>query len=472
MIKKVLKTTILAGSVLAMVGTASAAPDTCECAINIYGASAQYKFWTSAAPDLLKSWGCADADIYVATGEGDCGRDNGIAVCAGPVEAIDGKTGAGIDGKTFCLRYSTKASYDGIYAVSNQNPLGTDQPPCETGSPDFQPGCSTPPEGYRLMADETQTTLVQYQAGTGTVNACVCRDVHIGASDVEASAFQQASSGGIKGPCDSTPESRSIFNVDTYLCAGNRFHNPVIVPFAFFKNNDAVDPVPFDNMNDVMAAAIFSGAVTNWNDFGPSVPSLPIKVCLRHAGSGTHATLFASILYHQGASLMTQELGPTHPLVLAGIAPVTYFNDGSSDIMKCINGTCADATGAVGYADADKIGSGSSYPDTQRMLFNGFGCVSAQCTGDSLDTETVYKDAITHGRYTFWADQHLYSCPWDFSTGIDPDCYNCGSTDWIASLATFASDPANLPSSKADFWAAQSEMQVTRANAFAVQKFK
>lgn len=489
MIKKLLKGAILAGSMLAMVGTASAAPDSCDCAINLYGASAQFKYWTSAAPGLLQSFGCNPADIY--TSEGECfDRDAGLAVCAG-TNPIQGLTGGGLGGLTFCIRYTTNASYDGIYSVSNQNPLGQDQAQCEAGVGSqagdlFGSPCTTPWEGYRLCADETAVPLQPFAGGPGTFDGdafCACRDIHLGASDVEAAAFQQASNGDLKGPCGGDPESRSIFNVDSYLCPGYRFARPLIVPFVFFRNVNSGNEVPFNNMTDTMAAAIFSGSVTNWNDFGPAVPSLPIKACLRHAGSGTHATLYASILYHQGASLATTQLGPTHPLVLAGLAPETYFNKGSSDEARCVGGSsCYDASGAVGYADADKnVGAGhTKYGPLERMLWNGYGCTSEDCAGGGtpsgipfVDAETTYKDAITHGRYTFWADQHLYSCPWDFSTGIDPECYPaCGSTDWVQAMTDYAAVAANVPSSRAPFWAAQAEMQVTRANAFATQSFK
>lgn len=493
--KKILSTIIVAAAIFSMVGAAGAAPDACDCAINLYGASAQYKFWTAAAPGLLQSWGCAPADIYQSDGDPLGDRDNGIAICAGSTAignpTVSGSGLASIGGGTFCIRYTSFSSFEGPYSVSNQNPNNVDAT-CN-GSADLTPGCNTPWQGYRLLADEMQSSFATPPA-VGVVSALACRDIHIGASDVEAAAFQQQSSGELKGPCGGGAYSASVYNVDTLLCPGARFHNPLVVPFAFFKNDDPSTPVPFDDLTETMAAAIYSGAVNDWSDFDPNLTPMRIKACLRHAGSGTHATLYASILFHQAANLLTNEMGPTHPLVLAGLAPEAYFNKGSSDIMYCVGGNCKNQTGivhnaigAVGYADADKItsyvpGTENKYGYVQRMLYNGQGCVTGLCDNSHVgsgvgrhsksDTETQFKDAVTHGRNTFWADQHLYSCPWDFSTGIDPTCYpNCGSNDWIGMVDTFASNPANLPASKAPYWAAQNEMQVTRANAFAVQKF-
>jgi hypothetical protein len=494
--KKILSTIIVAAAVFTMVGAASAAPDACDCAINLYGASAQYKFWTSAAPGWLQDTAgvnCAATDVYQADGDPLGDRDNGIAICLGSTAVGNPSLGTSagspaIGGGTFCLRYTSYASFEGIYSVSDANPLNVDAV-CN-GSADLTPGCNTPWTGYRLLADEMNSNFAAIP-GMGTVNSLACRDIHIGASDVEAAAFQQSSSGQLQGPCGGGAYSTSVQNVGSYLCPGYRVCKPLVVPFAFFKNDDPDTPVPFDNMTDPMAAAIFSQSVNNWKDFDPDLPSQKIVACLRHAGSGTHATLYGSILFHQGKALATQERTPTHPLVLAGVDPITYFNKGSSDMMYCVGGNCKnqtgithDSIGAVGYADVDKVtsytpGVEGTYGYVQRMLHNGFGCVTGACDNSHIgsgaglfaqgDTEaTTYKHAYTNGRTTFWADQHLYSCPQDFNPGIDSTCYpSCGSTDWIQDLCNYASQAVNLPSSKAPFWAAQSEMQVTRANAFA-----
>ncbi|MDY6989266.1 MAG: substrate-binding domain-containing protein [Thermodesulfobacteriota bacterium] len=505
--KKILSTMVAAAAMFAMVGVASAAPDACDCSINLYGASAQYKFWTDAADNYLINRGCAPADTYLADGDPLGDRDNGIAICAGSTGVGVGGTvtGSGMPGVggggTMCLRYTSYASFEGIYSVSDANPLSVDSTYCDsvTGSQngDLTPGCVTPDTGYRMLADEMQSTFALAPA-VGTVSALACRDIHIGASDVEAAAFQQQSSGQLQGPCMGGAYSASVYNVDSYLCPGYRFHKPLIVPFTFFKNDDCANttPVPFDDMTDIMAAAIFSGAVNDWNDFDPSLPSKRIKACMRHAGSGTHATLYASILFHQSANLIQSEMDNTHPLVGMGLAPEAYFNKGSSDMMYCVGGRCKNAAvrtteptsyGAVGYADVDKFTGAANctlgkYGYVQRMLFNGQGCVTGACdnshtgSGTGLharsDTVATYKDIVKYGRNHFWADQHLYSCPHDFNPGIDSSCYpQCGSTDWIADLAAFASVPGNLPASKAPYWATQGEMKVKRANAFAPIKF-
>ena len=338
-----------------------------------------------------------------------------------------------------------------------------------------------------------QTTFAVYP-GMGAVNGLACRDVHIGASDVGAACFGQDSKGDLKGPCGGGNYESSIHGLAAELCPGNRFDNPLVVPFAFFKNDNPENPVPFDNINSVMIAAIVTSAAQDWEDFDPDLAANPMKIrlCMRHAGSGTQATLQGLLNAYQckaGSNIITQERTQNHIMVISGLSPIVYFNKGSSDMMYCIGGKCKDgslhdAIGAIGYADADKVTVyDGKYGDVQRMLWEGFGCVSGACDdpayvgsgfvdGPTYDTENIYKDAITYGKYTFWADQHLYNCPWD-TGGIDPNCYpNCGTAkrDWIADLTTYASDPANLPLSRANFWAAQDEMEVSRADCSTCQK--
>jgi ABC-type phosphate transport system substrate-binding protein len=237
-------------------------------------------------------------------------------------------------------------------------------------------------------------------------------------------------------------------------------YRPIVVPFAFFRNNGPGTPVPFDNMSRLMATSIFSSQVTDWNQFDPTLPSLPIVVCMRHAGSGTHATLDAAVM-RGDYNLEQYEALPGSFPVTSGFQSVTYFNDGSSDLMRCVGGAAGafsgyTGQGAVGYADADKVvmtppitGTYSgSYGEVKLMTWQG---------------ETAEKKNIVNGKYDFWSAQWLYA-----SSGESTEVL-----DLIDALAAFASDPANLAlSGKGDYWAAQDEMMVEKATDFTYPSFK
>lgn len=440
MIKKMVKTAIIGGALLGM--TAGANAETID--INIYGASAQYKFWTAAAADFLADQGCAGT-VYTAK---DADDKHGIARCDD------------LNGDTVYIRYSSKASYDGIRSVQGLDPDG------ESGD------CA---DNEREMADETNTSW-----STGVVNGLSCEDVTIGASDVAAETFGQESHGLIYGPKDSSSnvdEDREIYDIT--MDSDYEIYRPIVVPFAFFRNANSTTPVPFDNMSRLMATAIFSGQVTDWNQFRPDLDedgtveetdTLDMVVCLRHAGSGTHATLDAAVM-RGDYSLLTTEALPGSALVIAEVLPVTYFNDGSSDMMRCVGGGGSksgyedyDGIGAVGYADADKV-----------KMSDGTAAAPNNIEGEYHDTdsygdvklmtwqgEEAKKVNIVNGTYDFWSAQWLYVSP-DESEDV---------ADLVDALATYAEDADNLPSGKADYWASQDEMNVEKVSDFSYPGFK
>jgi ABC-type phosphate transport system substrate-binding protein len=198
-----------------------------------------------------------------------------------------------------------------------------------------------------------------------------------------------------------------------------------------------------------MATAIFSGGVTDWSDFGLNSAAgfvngatQPIVVCMRHAGSGTHATLDAAVM-RGDAFLLKDEHLPTDPLVLAGVFPITYFNKGSSDMMKCIR-DCGD--GAIGYADSDKNGenpdgSEGDYPTVKRLEYMGEDGIALN---------------VINGIYDFWSAQWLY-----FRSDEDP-----AVKAKILELCDYAADPNNMPDSRRAFWTTQDELKVDKSDDF------
>ena len=418
MIKKMVTSVILGGAVLGMVASANA--ETIN--VNIYGASAQYTYWTNAAAAFLTDQGCATT-VQVAKDGSD---KHGIAYCSD------------LNGDEVYLRYSSKASYDGIRSVQGLDPDNVS---------------SCPSDGEREMANELDTTWGT-QASPGTVNSLTCKDVTVGASDVAAETFKQSSNGALLGPAGGDYETRNISGLTmdpTY-----QVDRPVVVPFAFFRNaNSTINTVPFDNMSRLMATSLFNGQVTDWQQFDPSVPSVPVIICMRHAGSGTHATLDAGVMRGDYSLMDTEALPGSFP-VFMNLQPVTYFNDGSSDEMRCVGGGSIDnydGIGAVGYADSDKVvmdpSTGeyhaSKYGDVKLMTYMG---------------EEAIKRNIVNGKYDFWSAQWLYSNETGATKAL------------IDALVVFASDPSNLPGSKADYWASQTEMNVEKSSDYTWPKFK
>jgi hypothetical protein len=188
-----------------------------------------------------------------------------------------------------------------------------------------------------------------------------------------------------------------------------------------------------------------------WDQFGDAAATIPVTLCLRHAGSGTQATLDAAVMSSNGGTIVKKEVLPGSFDVMFGIQPVTYFNDGSSDMMHCVGGagTSGDygtytGIGAVGYADADKIAVSESSP----VYHGDYGDIKLMSYGGAYPTDTT----VINGVYNFWSAQWLYY------NATDP------MVSEIEDLIAFASDPVNLNIvGKGDFWAAQGEMKVQKA---------
>jgi hypothetical protein len=398
MFKKTVTSLVAGAGLLAMVGAASAA----DININLYGASAQYKFWNAAAAPFLTSKGCSDV---VAAENAD--KKHGIT-----------KGTLGTD--TIYIRYSAKASFDGVYSCKGEVP-----PPGET------PDSCIASNGarYRSMAD-----VVDWP--THLVTALGCKEVTIGASDVAGGSFGQQSKGKVKG-CNVTGSviTRNIPTIDTSSLA--TYYRPIVVPFGFFANT-ALTGV--DNLTRLQALMLFSGKALTWDQFGSAYPAKDTVICLRHAGSGTHATLAAAVMRKD------------QPIVKEEDCPYISFNDGSSDMMKCINtndGVAVADAAAVGYADADALaGSGAAlYPSVKPLNYEG-----------AAPTRTN----IQNGVYSFWSHQWLYEC----APG------NTTTHPWVQQLAAYAGVDANLVAlGLGDFWAADSSMNVDKTTDFSMPTF-
>ena len=458
-IKKLLGSLVAGTAMLAIAGMASAND------INIYGASAQFSYWQAAMPYFLANQGCLGIQ-YSASSDGN--HMIVQATCGGNLVNV---------------RYSNKASYDGIAAVKGNNgsaflPVGASVQCNAVNDP-----LSANPAYDRKMLDEAICTFNAWTTDvngntTSTPGACgttatKCVQVTMAASDVKASSFLQKSMGAVNGPAGNPSGQANLtyaqrnFNAATLSTAGLTSMNPFVVPFGFFVNKSVQQEIPYSsgnwstisNISRLMAVSIFSGGVTSWKDFGDDyrvwdgaavVAGNPLNVCLRHAGSGSHATLDAAVIKGNGwgGTLLTMQSVGT------GGARSIYFNDGTGNEMDCINGGDFSANpggtngginwsgyGAIGYADADRANKANTVGP---LNYQGFA---------------PSRVNIRNGRYDFWTLQWLY---WD---ATNPDYL--ANIALIGNMENFIDTPANmnLVTSKAAYYATKPEMKVTKATA-------
>ena len=427
-----------------LVGSASAAE------LNIYGASAQYKFWSGAAETfLLAQSGCS----AVEKGSDSTGK-HFIAKCNNGSEDL-------------IIRVSEAKSAEGVNSVQGLLTVGSDN--------------SCPNNSQREMA-------ASISGGTVTLG---CVDVNVGASDVAAETFNQTTYGvdnwfaGIDttydytglywwaydedgnldtatGKEDDKKEAKDLsINTTTYTV-----YRPVVVPFSFFVNAN----VPVTDLTTNQVRNILSGNINNWNriisDLNgngtadesaafPAGDSLPIQVCGRHAGSGTLATLAAHVI--RGEVTMTYEQSIAADGLNNGAPVTTYLNTSSSDLMRCVGGN----DGAIGYADSDKVDNlvtdvAGPYglPYTKD---DGYGMIRKV----ALDGLYSDRESIIDGGYGFWAAQWLYA---------DHGQMDNSSDSLMTALNTFASSNAGLVAAdKADWWVAQDEMLFEKSTDFDLQ---
>jgi hypothetical protein len=458
--KKQIKVSLtISAALLAMSGIAQAAP----AELNIYGASAQYLYWNANAKAFAESLGCtATNPVNKDKKHGFVSATNCSSALV-PVDSADvtpGKTHRNLD-----IRYSGIASAEGPLAVGRKAPLdSTLATNCDLSL------------GKRLMYESS--------------SSLVCKQVHIGTSDVAGESLIQASSGMKFGPAPtdrSNPAKPNVaFSVglpaEGISTAGLTPANTVVVPFGFFVNKNVTartctsglvgnyctandqcnsfypDPAnaslpaadgvcattatPITNISREEAGIIFSGYASDWSDLGAYFTAQPVVACLRHAGSGTHSAF----------DLTVMNSGWGMNIVGAEVPGQIYFNAGSTDEVRCINGATTatpdgSLMGGIGYADADQLVGVTADKDNsfvKAVMYNGVFPTRA---------------TIRNGLYDFYSDAWMYTNPLNGSVGATTKTVN----DIATALITFAQDPANIPASKANYWATTAEMRFNRS---------
>lgn len=229
---------------------------------------------------------------------------------------------------------------------------------------------------------------------------------------------------------------------------------------------------PIDNISRLQALLIFSGQVNNWKSFGPWYPDLPIVQCMRHAGSGTHATLDKAIFRgDRGMITSTAAANSTD-------ANWNFIPDWRECENPALCGTPANtphvaATGHTGeeatvwhyksstdllYDCVDWYDGGIGYIDADKVLGNDDASRSHTVKLEGVEPT---REKVKFGEYIYWSPQ---MCMFDQDkTDLVP-----GKTDIIEGLMAFAADPANLSNdafgTPADWWSTTGEMEVQKTS--------
>ena len=197
MFKKLLKGVLVGGALLSLVVPAHAD----EYYLNMFGASAQHKFWQNLAPDFLTSatgGHCTSADQSSADKKNGITRGNNCAFNGGD--------------DTIYIRYSSKASAYGITAVNSS-----------------------------LSADMAGPAGCQWTGPKDNTCSLVSSEVNLGASDVPFNRFTGQTSGYEDGHLSyhfNPAVGPNPFNPGPFpLDEPAGVWNPVVVPFAFIANN-------------------------------------------------------------------------------------------------------------------------------------------------------------------------------------------------------------------------------------------
>ncbi len=474
--KKLIVALAVGAFLLSMAGISSATD------VNIYGASAQYNFWSN----LAVSW----MQLPVASGGAGCG----VPVSNGGFTPSD-KTPAGVYYHGAKYFIATAAGCDG--SVVSDNTLTI-----RIGSYDSMDGINGV-LGTTNANDINACTGRQRALLTSTASNSVfgCYDVHLGASDVNGTTLIQTSYGQLDGPSGPTSVTQgwtlpgngfggvelaadlgkwtassavgAIYPVEAQAtCSTGALidNHPFVDPFAFFANvkassSDAAGATTLQNvMSNItqgMAEQIFSGKVTNWQTYFPAlVNSSPITVCLRVAGSGTYATFHAGVMMtnENGLPLPTKDKTIPPP-----ISPTAYFNNTTGDMMNCIN----TIPGAIGFADASQTNSANTY----QLTFNGVAPTAANLQNGLYDR--------------FWSLEHVFEPVFPLPGGSPAykDAEDAGYPNnypgtavtqmmsWVNNLSA-TGWPAGLPATYTNYWAISPLMKVYKSNDFSYPPLK
>lgn len=423
--KKVINAAMLSALIAGSVSVAPSVAQAEDYTINMLGASAQYNYWVALADDYLETRNCTAKLQSKADSKNVAFKGTGC-------DDFVGGTG------TIILTYSSSASLEGLKAVKGE--VAIDGTHCSSDSDKL---------GWRNVADGAACTSWGV-AGTSNFGSCTkaCQKIHAGTSDVEGSSFGQTTYGHLYGhkgtgsATDAYPTSAISFD------ATFTRYQPTIVPFSFYVNNNIGGKNAagvINNLTRTQAINLFAGNVSSWNQLsGFADFEYEVALCLRHAGSGTHATLDKAI-FRGDANIINAEKTDE--------APYAYFYKSSSEtntsgtiagVKECIidNAGITDSdVAAIGYMDADV----NNTDDFHRMTYQGASAVDKDLKFGGVKR----NDNINLGSYDFWSAQQVYIAPG----------YN---NLFVQDLMTFASTHIPTDEKFQGVWSSQSALKVTK----------
>ena len=520
---------VLGASVFSLAGPANAATY-----INLYGASAQFNFWSNYATAFLASAGgpnCAGgvSGPYL-TSDGKSALAIGTG-CTGITDAQNAPSGLDNTANKIFFTYSNKASWDGIDAVNDLYDTANNGNVANACSSSL-----TIHEGTlgNVTWDSNSQRMVAYCGTGGTACGPVnsknpagafntCEPIYLGTSDVEAAAFTQASQGTLYGPLDANDPvtggssySRAFpaNGLDTsnipasghYVSAFDTWDKggkitqpqaPLAYPFSFYVNpsvkayrcNNAI-PAPqtgtdyngtycyddaqcggaagshnlcvsstIDNLTRLQVVALFSNSIPYWKDFGAAFSeadgNLAVTLCMRHAGSGTSATLDWAVM--EGNGWGTQ-LVQSENRAGSG-APYVYFNDGTGDLQNCMKWANGEALAAVNGGTVDTLdpneqGGAVGYMDSDNV--------------DTVDYVQVKYDGVRASRmamhdgiYEYWTINRMY-----LANNLPQ-----GVVDFYAQMIASINNPINITNATVGgtrglYYGAANELNFPKATSF------
>jgi hypothetical protein len=330
-------------------------------------------------------------------------------------------------GDDIYITYTTVNSLEGIRAAKEVAPVMAD-------------ACIANGNAYRTVVDVTSCSYPSYPS-EGSCTKTTCNDIELSTSDVEGSSFNREETHG------ATNGHRGGNYLDITLVAesttGLKNYKPVVVPFAFYANNDlggATPAAPMNNLTRTQALNIFSGSLYDWGQLKgfSAYAGKGVQLCLPHAGSGALANLDMAVM-RGDLSLPTIEAVNGLPGVLADVFFYQLADSNSGGVKQCIetNGGHKGIDNdyiAIGFLNADAAATTTMH----QMKYQG---------ASATDTE------IANGSYDFWSVLNVYLKNNDDSTVIQK-------------MMSFAQ--RNIPNSKLGIWVKAYDLNVIKWNDAAI----
>jgi ABC-type phosphate transport system substrate-binding protein len=332
-------------------------------------------------------------------------------------------------GSPVIIRYSATGSSDGVNKLL--------QPPSNPASNmlyldhTLTAGCTGPVLTTRPSDGK------QYNNTTGCSNGnTVSLPVHMGASDVQGSSFNQT------GPLGTTVLPLNDSGLNSQVGA--------IVPFAIYVGKGVVKlnaagtgPAgQIDGLSRLQIEQIFARSVTDWTRLGfgtvtDAAPgtleaSSPITLCLRTAGSGTKAAFDQTLMLNATET--------------AFASATVIFSPSTSGVLSCL----AANRRSIGYMDADQV-----------VSFNPGGASAGLAYVVPVDGGLANDPSLTDrkrdlkcGKFAYWTALRLNQRTTPIGGGTDALISAFISN--VQAAATIAQIPTGA------FWASDEEMVVSK----------